>query len=387
MRRFRWQLVIVLLTGLVVGLILVFQRSTSTPLTENTPNPITGGSFTEGLVGEIMRLNPALDRYNQADRDIDRLIFSSLLKFDSRGLPVGDLAADWQISSDGTRYVVNLRDNAVWHDGTALSSQDVLYTVSLMQSDSSLVPEDLRSFWKLVQVTALSDLSLEFSLPYSFAPFLDYLTFQILPSHLLGNLTIDELVDHPFNLAPIGSGPYRFREFTLTDGKIDGVGLDAFEYYYAGRPYIDEINFKLYSDAHSALQAYLSDEVDAVGKIDQADLETALNQPGLDIHSTRMPRLTMVFLNNQNLSQTTLQSTEYRKALMAATNRQAMIDQVFASQAVPALGPIMPGSWAFYDGLEPYRYDVDLARQLLAGAGFTWSETGQLMTPEGAQQS
>ena len=45
----------------------------------------------------------------------------------------------------------------------------------------------------------------------------------------------------------------------------------------------------------------------------------------------------------------------------------------------------MPGSWAFYDGLEPYRYDVDLARQLLAGAGFTWSETGQLMTPEGAQ--
>ena len=65
MRRFRWQLVIVLLTGLVVGLILVFQRSTSTPLTENTPNPITGGSFTEGLVGEIMRLNPALDRYNR----------------------------------------------------------------------------------------------------------------------------------------------------------------------------------------------------------------------------------------------------------------------------------------------------------------------------------
>ena len=385
MRRFRWQLLIVLLTGLVVGLILVFQRSTSTPLTENTPNPITGGSFTEGLVGEIMRLNPTLDRYNQADRDIDRLIFSSLLKFDSRGLPVGDLAADWQISSDGTRYVVNLRDNAVWHDGTALSSQDVLYTVSLMQSDSNLVPEDLRSFWKLVQITAFSDLSLEFSLPYSFAPFLDYLTFQILPSHLLGNLTIDELVDHPFNLAPIGSGPYRFREFTLTDGKIDGVGLDAFEYYYAGRPYIDEINFKLYSDAHSALQAYLSDEVDAVGKIDQADLETALNQPGLDIHSIRMPRLTMVFLNNQNLSQTTLQSTEYRKALMAATNRQAMIDQVFASQAVPALGPIMPGSWAFYDGLEPYRYDVDLARQLLAGAGFTWSETGQLMTPEGAQ--
>ena len=387
MRRFRWQLLIVLITGLVVGLILIFQRSASSPVVESTPNPITGGSYTEALVGDIMRLNPALDRFNQPDRDVDRLIFSSLFKFDSRGLPVGDLVSGWDISSDGTRYTVNLRENAVWHDGTPLTSQDVLYTVSLLQSESSLVAADLRSFWQLVHVEALSDLSVEFSLPYSFAPFLDYLTFQILPSHLLGNLSLDELVDHPFNLAPIGSGPYRFREFHLTDGKIDGVSLESFEYYFAGRPYIDEINFKLFPDASAALQAYLSDEVDAVARIDHADLETALNQPGLDIHSSRLPRLTMVFLNTQNLAQPLLQSADFRKALMAATNRQAMMDDVFYSQAIPALGPIMPGNWAFYDGLEPYRYDVDLARQLLAGAGYSWSETGQLMTPDGAQAS
>lgn len=93
MRRFRWQLLIVLVTGLVVGLILFFQGSASSPNLENTPSPITGGSYTEALVGDIVRLNPALDRFNQPDRDVDRLIFSSLFKFDSRGLPVGDLAA------------------------------------------------------------------------------------------------------------------------------------------------------------------------------------------------------------------------------------------------------------------------------------------------------
>lgn len=385
MRRFRWQLLIVLITGLVVGLILIFQPSTSSPVVESTPNPITGGSFTEALVGDISRLNPLLDRFNQPDRDVDRLIFSSLIKFDSRGLPVGDLAASWNVSPDGTRYVVNLRENAVWHDGTPLTSQDVLYTVSLMQSDSRLVDEDLREFWQLVQVAALSDLSVEFLLPSSFAPFPDYLTFQILPSHLLGNLSLDELVDHPFNLAPIGSGPYRFKEFELGEGKIIGVSLESFEYYYSGRPYIDEISFKLYPTAHDALQAYLSDEVDAVARIDHADLETALNQPGLDIHSSRLPRLTMVFLNTGNLTQPILQSADFRKALMAATNRQAIIDEVFSSQAVPALGPITPGNWAFFEGLEPYRYDVDLARQLLAGAGYSWSEAGQLMTPEGIQ--
>lgn len=387
MRHFRWQLLIVLITGLVVGLILVFQRSATPLALESTPNPVTGGSFTEALAGEIIRLNPALDRFNQPDRDVDRLIFSSLIKFDSRGLPVGDLAANWEVSSEGTRYVINLRENAVWHDGTPLTSQDVLYTVSLLQSSSSLVPEDLRNFWQQIQAAALSDLSLEFSLPNSFAPFLDYLTFQVLPSHLLGNLSLDELVDHPFNLAPIGTGPYRFKEFQVADGKISGVSLEAFEYYYSGRPYIDEVHFKLYPDAKAALQAYLGDEADAVAQIAHEDLVTALNQPGLDVHSSRLPRLTMVFLNTQNLTKPPLQSAEFRKALMAATNRQKLMDEVYASQAVPALGPIMPGNWAFYDGLEPYRYDVDLARQLLAGAGYSWSEDGKLMSPEGAQAS
>ena len=167
-------------------------------------------------------------------------------------------------------------------------------------------------------------------------------------------------MDHPFNLAPIGTGPYRFKEFQVADGKISGVSLEAVEYYYSGRPYIDEVHFKLYPDAKAALQAYLGDEADAVAQIAHEDLVTALNQPGLDVHSSRLPRLTMVFLNTQNLTKPPLQSAEFRKDLMAATNRQKLMDEVFSSQAVPALGPIMPGNWAFYDGLEPYRYDVDL---------------------------
>ena len=385
MRRFRWQLLIVLVTGVVVGLILFFQRSSSSPVLVSTPSAITGGTYTEGLTGNVIRLNPMFDRNNQTDRDIDRLIFSSLFTFDSNGLPVGDLAASWGVSADGTRFTINLRDNAVWHDGTPVSSSDVLYTVSLLQSESSLIPEDLRAFWQQIEVAALSDLSIEFALPNSFAPFYDYLSFQLLPAHLLGNLTLDELVDHPFNLAPVGSGPYRFREYIVADGQIAGVNLEAFEYYFEGRAYIDEVVFRLYPDARAAFNAYLADEVDGVGKIDDADIAAALSQTGLDVHSSRLPRLTMVFLNTQNLTKPVLQAAEFRKALMSATNRQAMIDQVHASQAVPALGPIIPGTWAFYEEQERALYDVDLARQLLAGAGFSWSDDGRLMSPTGAQ--
>jgi len=186
MQKFRWQLLIVLITGLVVGLILFFQQSQTTQEAVSTPNPISGGRYTEALVGNFLRLNPMLDHFNQADRDIDKLIFSSLIRFDSNGLPVGDLAESWSVSSDAAVFIFNLRLDAVWHDGQPVTAQDVIYTVSLLQSGSNLIPEDLREFWPQITVNPISDSSIEFALPVAFAPFLDYMNFQVLPAHLLG---------------------------------------------------------------------------------------------------------------------------------------------------------------------------------------------------------
>ena len=134
MKKFRWQILIVLITALVVGLILFFQQIQVKPETASTPSPIRGGIYTEALVGHFLRLNPILDHFNQADRDIDRLLFSSLVRFDSNGLPVGDLAESWTISTDGTVFTFNLRLDAVWHDGVPVTAQDVAFTVSLMQA-------------------------------------------------------------------------------------------------------------------------------------------------------------------------------------------------------------------------------------------------------------
>ncbi|NLG41406.1 MAG: hypothetical protein GX544_06855, partial [Chloroflexi bacterium] len=369
MQKFRWQLLIVFITALVVGLILFFQQRTPQEETDVTPNPISGGSYTEALVGSFMRLNPMLDHFNQPDRDINRLLFSSLIHFDSNGLPVGDLAQSWNVSDDGAVYLVNMRTDAVWHDGTPVTSQDVVYTISLLQSQSPLIPSSVQELWNTVTVNAISDATLEFSLPAAFAPFMDYLNFQILPAHLLGNLGINELVDHPFNLAPIGSGPYRFESLETENGVITGVNLQSYEYYFNGQPFIDEIRFRYYPDEKAALDAYLEGAVDGLSKIANQDLQTVLNQAGLNLYSSRQPRLSIVFLNLRNANAPTLQRAEFRKALMAGINRQMMIDEVYQGQGVLAQGPIMPGNWAYYSEQTTYRYDPDGARQLLAGMG------------------
>lgn len=380
MRKFRWQLLIVLVTGLLVGVVLFFSQAAPQSEISETPSAISGGSYTEALVGSFLRLNPIFDHFNQADRDIDRLIFSSLIRFDAKGYPVGDLAESWNVSPDAAVYSVNLRSNAVWHDGNPVNSQDVIYTISLLQSDSPLIPSDLRDFWRQVTVNPLSDTAIEFSLPVGFAPFMDYLSFQILPSHLLGNLTIDQLVDHPFNLNPIGSGPYRFDSLEVEDGLITAVNLLPFEHYFNGKAYIETVTFRYYPDENSALNAYLEGEVDGLSKVRNEDLQTVLDQTGLNLYSSRQPKLSIVFLNNRNNSALILQKVEFRKALMAGVNRQLIVDEVFGGQAVLAQGPIMPDNWAFYAEQTAYRYDPDGARQILAGMGLTQTENGRFMS-------
>jgi len=383
--KFRWQLLIILLTGLVVGLLLLLQQGSTTPALESTTSPITGGIYTEALVGNFMRFNPLLDRYNQVDQDVDRLIFSSLVKFDATGMPQPDLAETWSYNSDGTRFTFSLRPNAYWHDGTPVTTQDIAFTISLMKSENELVPNDLRQFWSEIQVDLVSDTVIEFALPEAFAPFLDYLGFQVLPSHLLGNLTLDQLVDHPFNLAPVGSGPYKFSKFIVKDGAVSGVDLVANEDYYGGRPYIDEVVFQYYPSEVEAWKAYQAGEVDGIAAISNTILPEVLADPTLNLYSSRTPRLSIVFLNLNNSAKPFLQKAEFRQALMLAINRQAILDNLLLGQGVLANGPILPGNWAYYTDLANYPYDPDAAAQSIAALGITRNEAGVMVTAEGVE--
>lgn len=382
MKKLRWQLVIILLTGVVVGFLLLGQQPTAQQVV-NSPAPASGGIYTEALVGHFQRLNPILDFYNAPDRDIDRLLFGSLVKFDARGLAVADLAESWGISQDGTLYNFSLRPNLVWQDGKPLTADDVIFTVTLLRSDSPLIPEDVRNFWKDVVAVRLSDTLLQFRLPEAFAPFLDYLTFGILPKHLLDGVSVDQMPDNAFSLKPVGSGPYRLDHLIIANNQVEGVAMLANDKYYAGKPYIDQIIFRYYSDGPSTLLAYKAGEVQGIGKVTQDILPQVLAEPGLSVYSARQPNLTMVYLNTQSSDAPYLGDPELRRALMLGLNRQRMVNSIFQGQATLAVGPVMPGTWAFYDGLEQLDYDPDSAKQALTKAGYTRPDSGgTLMTKD-----
>jgi peptide/nickel transport system substrate-binding protein len=323
-------------------------------------------------------LNPLLDLNNPADRDVDRLLFSSLLKFDSQGIPQPDLAESWGVSADGKIYNITLRANANWDDGSPVTSDDVLFTLSFLRSQDSAFPQDVRSLWDGVQITRLNDKNIKFVLPEPFVPFLDYLTFGILPKHLLQSVTADQMSSNSFNLAPVGSGPYKFDHLMIESGKIAGVVLTASKTYYGQVPFIDQVVFRYYPNSQAALTAYQNGEVLGISQVTQDVLPSALAETNLASYSSRLPRLTMIFLNLGDKTLPFFQDKNVRNALMLGLNRQWMVDKLLGGQGIVANSPILPGTWAYYDGVAQIGFDPDAAAAAMKSAGYVLPASGNV---------
>jgi peptide/nickel transport system substrate-binding protein len=377
MKKLRWPLLIAIIALAAISILLISQKPVilqpgSTPVVK----PAEGGIYSEGVVGTFMRLNPVLDYYNGADRDVDHLLFSGMLRIDDRGLPQADLATSWGISRDSTIYNFSLNPKAVWQDGEPVTSDDVIYTIQMMTSDDSPIPADIRDFWKQIEVIRLDDKTVQFKLPEPYAPFLDYLTFGLLPAHLLGDLSMAELIDNPYNLQPVGSGPYRLDHLITTEGQVTGIVLSAFKDYYPQGAYIDQIAVRYYPDSTAAFAAYQAGDISGIGDVTSDILPKVLKEDGLSIYTTRLPVMTMILMNLGDDQVKFFQDVNVRKALMVGLNRQGMIDTLQSGQAILADGPIFPGTWAYYDGIEHYFYDPNKAVSLLREAGYTIPAAG-----------
>ncbi|OGO26568.1 MAG: hypothetical protein A2W33_03905 [Chloroflexi bacterium RBG_16_52_11] len=376
MKKLRWPILIVLIALVAIALLLRTQQS---PILQPVPLPVepaAGGIYTEALIGSLGRLNPLLDYYNPADRDIDRLLYSGLIRFDDRGIPLADLAESWGISQDGTIYNFAIRPNAVWHDGEPVTSEDVLFTVEKMRDETFPLPTDLREFWKQVEVKVLDEKNLQFVLPEAFSPFLDYLTFGVLPQHILGGVSPAEIINAEFNLKPVGSGPYQFDRFQIEDGQIIGVVLSAFADYHLNPPFIDQLVMRYYPDAAAGLAAYREGEVQGISYISPEILPDALKQSELRLYTGRQPRLTLVYLNLDDAKLPFFQDETIRRALLMALNRQWMMDRLLGGQSLIADGPIFPGTWAYFEGIERIDYDSAAALEIIKSAGYSLPTEG-----------
>jgi peptide/nickel transport system substrate-binding protein len=323
--------------------------------------PADGGTFREGVVGQPLSLNPLLHPTDPIVRDLQPLIFAGLVRVTEGGRIEPDLASEWTTADQGRTYRFKLR-RATWHDGQRVRSADVVATVGLLQSGVSAGSPELTDLWRRVRVEAPDADTVVFHLDEPFAPFIEACAVPLLPQHIFGGDPNLDLAQHPASYAPVGAGPFKVQ--SLDPG---GVVLTRHDGYPGQKPHLESLQIRYFPDAASARDALLAGAIDGFAGLSRGDVGSlssaafVVRDPPLGGHQTQL------VMNTRNVL---LSEPRVRRALTLAIDRTALVNGPFATQAIPAYGPVPAYSWA-YDQEVEQASNPSLAMQTLEQAGWT----------------
>jgi ABC-type dipeptide transport system, periplasmic component len=332
--------------------------------TNTTVVPKEGGVIREGFVGQPTTLNPIFAA-NEIDQSLCNLVYSGLLKNDGKGGVIPDLADSYEKSDDGRHWVVRLRKDVFWHDGTPFTADDVVFTISTIQNPETNSP--YRVAWQGVTVTKISDFTLTFDLKNPYAFFEENLKQKIIPKHIFGDIPLANIKNlSQYNFEPIGTGPFMYQKFDADKkGYINYYAFVANPKYYNGRPYINNYVVKFYKSESEMLRAFNYHQLDLINAVSAETIQKI--DRFYQLYPYVLPQYFAVFLNG-NISKV-LADRNVRYALNYAIDRKAIINQVFNNLAEPVEGPLL--KWMRgYDSNLDYEYSVDKAKEILTKDGW-----------------
>jgi len=334
--------------------------------------PNYGGSFREGIVGSPQYLNPVLSEANDADRDVVELIFSGLMKYNSEGQLVLDLAEKYAVGDNGKTYDFFLKRDVKWHDKKPLTADDVVFTIQTIQNP--LYRSPLRINWTGVVVEKIDDYTVRFKLQTSYAPFLANTTVGIIAKHIWEKILPEKFLLAQENLSPIGTGRYKLKKIKKDgDGFVEYIKLEAFGEYGKDRPFIEGIQLYFYPDEESMIRAY------NLGKLDNLALVSVQNKSLLrgtrraNLYRLNLPSYFAVFFNQTKSK--ALSDKTVRLALNYATNKQEIINQVLNGEGRTINSPIPEGVLGHTEDIKIYDWAVEHANNILEEAG--WKDKDQ----------
>ena len=350
----------VLLLVLLTVLVLVFRGAILAP---EAPRP--GGTYVEGVVGQLGSLNPLFGEATAGPNDLDALLFEPLVRVLPTGTVQARLASRWEVSPDGRSYSFTVRPNARWSDGTPVTADDVVFTVRTVQ-DPQFPGALLNQSWKDIIATAIDAGHVRFALPGHNAGFLANLELlDIVPSHLLAGKSMAELASASPNLNPVGTGPFR-----MVGNLGDRIQLERNPFAWR-RPWLNSMTIRSFPSQTAALDALDRGQIDGLANLTPsgAAQERANRQVSVLSASTYQYA---ELLFNLKAEAPYFQDVKVRQAIARAIDRPAIIRDVLGGQAVPADSPIPRSiTWAYDGAAQQPAHDATAAAKLLDDAGWT----------------
>ena len=360
-----------------------------------TTGTATGGTVRIGWGGAPADLNPG-NGVLAEDYTLYELVFDTPIAIDLEGNYIPELATDWTVSDDGLTWTLTLRDDAVFHDGTPVTSEDVKYSIEIFRDY-----EDWGGFlgayaYYFTTVEAPDPTTVVLTTDEPLGAFEAQMVFMyIVPKHIWEQnedpvaFTNDEM---------IGSGSFKLAE--LTQGEF--VRLEKNADYWGGAPFVDEAVFQTFDNADARVQALINGDVDMITEFPNtaiAALNAADNVKVVQ-GAPLAPELTDIIFNVTDpencpvddgvcSGHPALRDVQVRRALAHGVDKPQMIDVGLLGLGDPGLGLVPTGLPQFFaDELvaQDYAFDLDEGNALLDGAGYADTDgDGIRECPDGAE--
>lgn len=367
----RFVFVWVLLCVLLGGMVIVQTRALGGYY--QSLKPVPGGIYSEGIVGAYTNANP-LYATGQVNDAVSKLVFSGLFTYDDHNKLVGDLASDYKANEDGTVYTVKLRPGLTWHDGQALTAEDVVYTYQTIQNPD--VQSPLNVSWQGVGVASPDPQTIVFTLPNPLSSFPYSLTNGIIPKHILQSVEPANLRSVTFNtIKPVGSGPFEFKTIEVKGNspttRQEEIALSPFDQYHDGKPKLSNFVIRTFQDEEHLISAFRDHAVTSMVGIH--DVPGDLTQDtSVQTYTMPLTAANMVFFK---VTDGVLKSKEVRQALVGAIDVGQATSTV-QKPVLPVREPVLMGSPGYDAANEQLHFGPDHAAEILDQQGWKVGDGG-----------
>ncbi|MBH5316977.1 ABC transporter substrate-binding protein [Paenibacillus sp. GSMTC-2017] len=328
--------------------------------------PVKGGNIVVIVPQDIDFLDPHL-AVAAGTSEMLFNVFEGLLKPNSKGEVYPAIAESYEISADGLDYTFKLREGVKFHNGAPLTSEDVKYSYDRLAGKDTGKPLS-PAFAAVDSIEAKDAKTIVIHLTANNSSFLTSLTTAIIPKGYEDS-----------NKTPIGTGPFKFVEY-LPGQKL--VLAKFQDYYVKDTPKLDQVEFRIITDAEAALLALKAGEADIYPRIGTEKLE----QLDPDYQSVSAPQ-NLVQLLTFNIAREPFDDILVRQAINYAVDKDEIIEAVAFGKGTKLGSNLSPIFKQYYqEGLEnTYSFNVEKAKSLLAEAGFKDGFSTTLSVPSNYQ--
>lgn len=366
--KLEWKIFFGLLIVLLISTVAILGNVNQSFMVEV---PRSGGSISEGIIGTPRFVNPILGT-SDTDKDVVALIYSGLMRRDTDGNLIPDLAEKYEVSSGGLVYTFTLKDDIYFHNDEPVTVDDIIFTINTIKDP--LVKSPKKSSWDGISVEKVDEKTIRFNLKQPYISFLENTTLGIMPKNIWSGSPIEL---NTANIEPVGSGPYMVDNVNKeSSGAVTSYDLKYFKKFTLGKPYIKNITLKFYSNEEDSINALKGGSVEQLSSISPENAEI-LKEKGYNIDFAVLPRVFGLFFNqNQNQIFT---NKNVSKAITLAINKDRIVEEVLKGYGSPIVGPI-PQNIINYDKLSGanntnHEANLEKAKAILTKDG--WKENAE----------